>query len=66
MDKPTQEVIPPHVCIILTEVELPRSSRRLFSRVRKLRSWWTEERLALLALTLGNACFLGLAVWWLW
>jgi hypothetical protein len=66
MDRPAQEVIPSHVYIILTEVELIRPSRPWFLRIRKLRRGWNEEQLALLALTLGNACFVGLVAWWLW
>ncbi|MBM4256630.1 MAG: hypothetical protein FJ147_12135 [Deltaproteobacteria bacterium] len=66
MYKLTHGLIPSHVNVIVTEVEFARPPRRFSSRVRKMRQWWNEERLALLALSLGNACFLGLVLWWLW
>jgi hypothetical protein len=55
MSKPSQRVTPTPVNVIVTEVELLRPSPHLFLRRRKPRQWWNEERLALLALTLGNA-----------
>lgn len=63
-----QETIPPDVHIVLTEVEMLRPPpRRMFRRVgRRWRQWWTEERLALLAIGLGNACLLGFALWLWW
>jgi hypothetical protein len=66
MYKPAQEVTQPRVSIIVTEVELLRPSPRLLLRRRKPQPWWNEERLALLALTVGNVCFLALVLWWLW
>ena len=62
-----QERIPSHVHVILTEVELTQPPlRRVLSRIcKQQRRWWNEERLALLALGLGNACFLGLVLWWI-
>ena len=67
MYEPTQERIPSHVHVILTEVELTQPPlHRVFSRIREQqRRWWNEERLALLALGLGNACFFGLVLWWI-
>jgi hypothetical protein len=66
MYKSTEGVAQTPINIIVTEVEVPRPSRRWLSRVQKLREWKSEERLAMLALTLGNACFFGFVVWWFW
>lgn len=60
------EVAPSRIHVILTEVKLTQPPlRRIFSRTRRrwIR-WWTEERLALLAIVLGNACLLSLVLWW--
>jgi hypothetical protein len=67
MYEQTQETTPPHVRIILTEVESIRPSyRRLLSRIRKHQQrWWNEERLTLLAMGLGNACLISLVLWWI-
>lgn len=64
----TQETIPPYVHITLIEVELIQPPpRRMFLRIRRRwRRWWTEERLALLAIGLGNACLLSFVLlWWI-
>jgi hypothetical protein len=68
MYEPTEEQISPHVDGILTEVGLTQPlSQRIFSCIcKQQRRWWNEERLAMLALGLGNACFFGLVIWWLW
>jgi hypothetical protein len=68
MYEQTQEPTPAHACSILTEVESTKPSyRRLLSRIRKhQRRWWNEERLVLLAIGLGNACFFSLVLWWIW
>jgi hypothetical protein len=67
MYEQTQETTPPRVGIILTEVELTKPPyRRLLSRIRThQRRWWNEERLAMLAIGLGNACFFSLVLWWI-
>ena len=63
-----QETTPPRIGIILTEVEPAKPPyRRLLSRIRKhQRRWWNEERLALLAIGLGNICLISLVLWWIW
>lgn len=66
MYKPAQGATPPHINVIVTEVDLLRPSPPLFLRRRKPQRWWNEERLALVALALGNVCFLALVLWWLW
>ena len=67
MYKYTQEGIPAQIHIPLTEVEIVRSLPRRASlqAQEQPQRWWNEERLALLALVLGNACFLGLVLWWI-
>jgi|GEM_PF-5667435 len=65
----TQEISPSRIRIILAEVKPARSPlrplRRMFLRTRRQwRRWWTEERLAVLAIGLGNACLLSLVLWW--
>ena len=68
MYEQTQETPPPHARSILTEGEPTKPPyRRLLSRIRThQRRWWNEERLALLAIGLGNACFFSLVLWWIW
>jgi len=62
-----RELISPHVRILLTEVDilepLPHSPSP--PRKKHREQWWTEERLALLALGLGNTFFFALVLWWL-
>ena len=68
MHEHPHDMIPTGVYIIHTEVEIVQSRPRRMSLrlVRRWRQWWTEERLALLAVTVGNAFFLGLVLWWMW
>jgi hypothetical protein len=66
MRQTSQEGIPPHAGILLTEVDILQplpsfSSTRSKSRWRE---WWTEERLAVLTLIVGNTFFFLLALWW--
>lgn len=64
----TQEkALPPHVNVFLTEADIPdplTGSAALEEESPK-KSWWTEERLALLTLVLGNAFLFILVLQWL-
>ncbi len=62
----SQEGIPPHARILLTEVDILQPLPSLSSTRRKSRwrEWWTEERLAMLTLIVGNMFFFLLALWW--
>ena len=67
MHEHTEQFFSSHRGGMLTEVELRQAySDRVFSPLRRRwRQWWTEERLALLAIGLGNTCLFAVVLWWL-
>ncbi len=67
MNEYLQDMVPTGVYIIHADVEVVQfPPRRMSSRLlRRWQQWWTEERLAILALVLGNTCLLSLVLWWI-
>jgi hypothetical protein len=64
-----QETIPPHINVMITEADIlgpePLSSPRTVEKKSRWRQWWTEERLALFTLVVGNISLFALVLWWL-
>jgi hypothetical protein len=62
-----QESMPPHINVLLTEADIldPLTGSSALQGKSHKQRWWTEERLALLTLVLGNAFFFALVLRWL-